>query len=131
MLDLPSFSDDESYLVGGAGQCYMVGWWSRPWGDPDEPSRGGLVALGFLLVHKLSDHEVTRHDLAVNLPERWLPDDPWAVWYGPREISADADGVRLVPSWGVPVVVPHPLPDVIILPTPHPSGKGLLETRPS
>lgn len=129
MLDLPSFSEDESYLVGGAGAAYLGGWWSHPWGDCDEPARGGLVALGFLFVHNLSDHEDLRHDLVVNLPEGWLPDDPWAAWYGPRQISADAKGVRLVPSWGVQVVVPHPLPRVIVLPTPHPSGKGLLVPR--
>lgn len=82
--------------------------------------------MGFLFVYRLPSHRVTRHALRVKLPEGWLPDDPWAEWYGPREITPTANGVRLMPSWGVVVEIELPLPRTIWLPAPHPSGKGLL-----
>jgi hypothetical protein len=31
-----------------------------------------------------------------------------------------------MPSWGVPVEIGNPLPPLIVLPVPHPSGKGVL-----
>ncbi|MBA4190013.1 MAG: hypothetical protein C0467_18670 [Planctomycetaceae bacterium] len=64
--------------------------------------------------------------MQVELPKGWLPEDPWAEWYGPREITPTNDGIRLVPSWGVAVEIADPLPPIILLPTPHPSGRGLL-----
>jgi hypothetical protein len=126
LLELPRFSADESVLVGGAGLGFMGGWWAHPDDDIDEPARGGPVTLGFLFVHRLPGHQVSRHELRVVLPAGWRPDDPWAVWYGPRDIAPTGSGVRLVPSWGGPVEVAGPLPPVIVLPTPHPSGQGLL-----
>lgn len=125
-LDLPTFSPDESLLVGGAGRGYLGGWWAHPEDEVDDPPRGGSVSIGFLFAHRLPSHEVTRHELRVDLPKGWRPEDPWAEWYGPREIEVRGDRVRLVPSWGVPVEVRLPLPPVIPLPVPHPSGKGLL-----
>jgi hypothetical protein len=126
ILDLPRFAADDSLLVGGAGPAYMGGWWAYPDADIDEPARGGPVSLGFLFVHRLPSHEVSRHEFQVELPAGWVPDDPWAVWHGPRHFELTPDSVRLVPSWGVPVVVRMPLPSVIQLPAPHPSGVGLL-----
>jgi hypothetical protein len=126
ILDLPQFSEDESLLIGGAGPGFLGGWWAHPEDDIEEPARGGPVTLGFLFVHRLPSHRVTRHELRVKLPKGWLPDDPNAQWYGPREITPTADGVRFTPSWGVPIEVEYPLPRVIHLPTPHPSGKGVL-----
>ena len=125
ILDLPRFAPDESVLVGGAGLTYLGGWWAPPEDDIDVPARGGPVSPGFVFVHSLPGHEVTRHELRVELPAGWLPADPWAVWYGPREFEVSAGGVRFVPSWGVPVEVRFPLPPVIRLPVPHPSGQGL------
>jgi hypothetical protein len=69
---------------------------------------------------------VTRHELRLDLPKGWLPEDPWAEWYGSHDITPTADGVRLMPSWGVPVEIACRLPPVIVLPTPHPLGKRLL-----
>jgi hypothetical protein len=126
ILDLPAFSPDESFLVGGAGRTFLGGWWAHPDDDIEEPARGGPVSLGFLFIHRLPGHEVTRHELRVDLPPGWLPEDPWAEWYGPREIGPIAGGVRLVPSWGIPVELRIPLPPVINLAVPHPSGHGLL-----
>jgi hypothetical protein len=126
ILDLPRFSADESSLVGGAGPVYMGGWWAHPDDEIDEPARGGTVTLGFLFVHRLPSHQVSRHELRVELPAGWRPQDPWAEWYGPRNIAPTNGGVRLMPSWGVPVEVRMPLPPVILLPVPSPSGRGLL-----
>jgi hypothetical protein len=126
ILELPRFAADESRLVGAAGLGFLGGWWAHPDDDIEEPARGGPVCLGFLFVHRLPGHRVTRHELRVELPRGWLPEDPWAAWYGPRDVTPTAAGVRLMPSWGVPVEVEDPLPRVIRLPTPHPSGRGLL-----
>jgi hypothetical protein len=126
ILDLPRFSEDESLLIGGAGPGFLGGWWAHPDDDIDEPARGGPVSLGFLFFHRLPGHRVTRHELRVELPRGWLPEDPWAEWHGPRDIRPTGDGVRLMPSWGVLVEVKSPLPRIVRLPVPHPSGKGLL-----
>jgi hypothetical protein len=126
LLELPRFSEDESRLVGGFGRGWLGGWWAQGDDDIDEPVRGGPVSFGFLFVHLLPSHRVTRHELRVDLPRGWLPDDPEGEWYGPGDIAPTADGVRLLPSWGVPVEIRGPLPPVIVLPTPHPSGEGLL-----
>jgi hypothetical protein len=125
ILGLPRFSAVESFLVGGAGKGFLGGWWAHPDDEIDQPARGGPVCLGFLFVHRLPAHTVTRHELQICLPAGWMPDDPWGPWYGPQEIEPTANGVRLVPSWGVPVQVAFPLPDIIQLPVPHPSGNGL------
>jgi hypothetical protein len=127
LLELPRFAADETWLVGGAGPGFLGGWWAHPDDDPESPARGGVVTLGFLLVHRLPSHRVTRHALRVKLPKGWLPEGPTAeAWYGPREIRPTAGGVRLVPSWGAPIEVRFPLPWAIRLPTPAPSGEGLL-----
>jgi hypothetical protein len=126
MLEMPRFSADESRLVGGFGRAWLGGWWAHPDDDIDEPARGGPVNFGFLFVHQLPSHQVTRHELRVELPPGWVPEDPWGEWYGPREIVPTSAGVRLMPSWGVPVEIADPIPPIIVVPTPHPSGKGLL-----
>jgi hypothetical protein len=126
ILDLPRFAADESLLIGAAGPAFLGGWWAHPEDDIEEPARGGPVSLGFLFVHRLPRHRVTRHELRVKLPRGWLPDDPRAEWYGPREITLSGGRVRLMPSWGVSVEVKVPPPPVILLPVPHPSGRGLL-----
>jgi hypothetical protein len=126
ILDLPAFAPDESFLVGAAGEKFLGGWWADPDQDPDEPPRPGPKSLGFLFVHRLPKHRVTRHELRVKVPKGWAPEDPWAEWYGPRKITVRGDRVRMMPSWGVPFEIKLPLPRVIVLPTPHPAGKGLL-----
>jgi hypothetical protein len=126
ILDLPVFAPDESFLVGAAGEGFTGGWWADADQDIDEPPRAGVKSIGFLFVHRLPKHRVTRHDLRVKLPKGWAPVDPWDGWYGPREIAVRRDRVRMKTWWGVPFEVKLPLPRVIVLPTPHPSGKGLV-----
>ena len=127
VLDVPRFSADETRLVGGFGRGWLGGWWAHPDDDRDEPVRGGIVSFGFLFVHHLPSHRVDRHELRIDLPKGWLPDDPHGEdWYGPRDITPTANGIRLMPSWGVAVEIEDPLPAVVVLPTPHPSGKGLM-----
>lgn len=126
ILELPKFSADESFLVGGAGPGFLGEWWVHPEDEVEDPARGGPVSLGFLFIHKLPSHEVSRHELRVELPAGWQPEDPWAEWYGPSDIAPTSDGVRMLPSWGVPVEVKLPLPPFILLPVPSPSGQGIL-----
>ena len=125
-LELPRFAADESFLVGGAGPGFLGGWWAHPDDEIDEPSRGGTVSVGFLFVHRLSRHRVSRHKLCVKLPVGGLPDDPWKGWDGPHKIRPRAAGVRMQPSWSTSVDFAFPLPRVLWLPTPHPSGQGLV-----
>jgi hypothetical protein len=126
ILELPRFAVDESLLVGGFGPAWLGGWWAHPDDDMEGPARGGPVCFGFLFVHRLPSHRVRRHELRVDLPKGWLPEDPEGEWYWPRDVAPTADGVRLVLSWAGPIEVKAPLPRVIRLPTPHPSGKGVL-----
>jgi hypothetical protein len=124
ILDLPRFSADEGLLAGAGLRC-LGGWWADPEDDIDEPARGGPVSLGFVFVHRLPGHEVTRHELQIELPAGWRPDDPWAEWYGPRNVAPVGGGVRFETTWGVPAEFRLPLPPVLLLPVPHASGRGL------
>src|SRR5256885_6719555 len=36
----------------------------------------------------------TRHEVQIELPRGWLPEDPWAEWYGPRNVT-DRKSTRL------------------------------------
>lgn len=126
MLDPPRFSPDETVLIGAAGEKFLGGWWAHPDDEIDEPSRGGRHVLGFLFVHRLPSHDVVRHELAVDLPAGWTPDDPWAEWYGPRNVGPTEGGVELTLSWAGKMELRSPLPEWIRLPTPHPSGRGVL-----
>jgi hypothetical protein len=125
ILDLPRFSGDETLLAGAGLRC-LGGWWAHPEDDVDEPARGGAVSLGFLFVHRLPSHQVTRHEVRIELPQGWLPEDPGAEWYGPRNVTPVGDGIQFMTSWDVPVEVRMPLPPVLLVPVPHPSGRGLL-----
>ncbi|MCE9530372.1 MAG: hypothetical protein K8T89_04455 [Planctomycetes bacterium] len=129
MLDLPMFSTDETRLIGGFGANWLGGWWAHADDDYEEPSRGGVIAFGFLFVHQLPSHKVKRHTLRMKLPKGWLPKDPDAeTWLGARAIGPadEGEGARLTLPGGVAVEIEGPLPSVILLPTPHPSGKRLL-----
>jgi hypothetical protein len=127
ILELPRFSADESWLVGGFGIDWLGGWWIADGDDWDSPARGGLVSFGFLFVHRLPSQRMTRHELRVDLPKGWLPDDPESeVWYGASNIEPLGKGVRLTFAGGVPVEIGGPLASVIRLPTPHPAGGKLL-----
>jgi hypothetical protein len=127
MLSLPAFSADETRLVGGFGGCWLGGWWAHPDGDYEDAARGGQTTFGFLFVHHLPGHRVERHELRMDLPEGWLPEDPEAeIWYGARAIAPAGDGIRLTLPGGAAVEVEGPLLPVILLPTPHPAGGRLL-----
>jgi hypothetical protein len=127
MLDMPQFSADESTLLGGFGKNWQGGWWAHPDDDYEDGARGGVISFGFLFVHHLPSHRVGRHELQINLPKGWLPDDPEAPeWYGATAIMPLGNGVRLTLPGGVPFRIDGPLPPVILLPTPHPAGDQLL-----
>ena len=123
LLELPRFANDEAFLVGAAGWGFLGGWWAHPDDEPDQPARGGVMTLGFLFVHRLPSHRMSRHQLRVKVPKGWMPDDPFAEkWFGPQKVAPTANGVRFVTSWGTRMEIKAPLPRVIRLPTPRPSG---------
>jgi hypothetical protein len=128
ILDLPKFSKDESRIVGGFGLRWLGGWWAHPEDEFEDPARGGVVTLGFLFVHHLPRHTVRRHELQMDLPAGWLPAEPEAEkWYGARDITPKKESVKLVLPGGVPFEINEPLPPIILLPTPHPSGGRLIK----
>ena len=127
MLDLPKFSVDETRLVGGFGRCWLGGWWAHPEDDYKDAARGGRITFGFLFVHHLPSHLIERHELQMDLPKGWLPEDPEAeTWYGARAIEPAGSGIRLTLPGGAGIEVEGPLPPVILLPTPHTAGGRLL-----
>ncbi len=126
MLDIPQFSANERFLIGGFGAAWLSGWW-RPGGDPEEPARSGKIRFGYLLVHSLPSQRVRLHELKMDLPKGWIPDDPWEQkWYGARHIVPAVNGIRLTLPGDVGHQIKGRLPKVILLPTPHPAGGRLL-----
>lgn len=119
MIDPPAFSADESHLVGGYGESWLGGWWTGPDDDRDQPAQGGEIAFGRLFVHRLPHHQVSWHELKMEIPKGWLPDDPWAdEWSAPSEIAPYEDGVRMTLPGGEVFTMATELPQVITLPTP-------------
>ncbi|MCE9567197.1 MAG: hypothetical protein K8U57_34780 [Planctomycetes bacterium] len=117
--EAPRFDANESRIAVFAGK--LLNWVYA------EPSRGGHVNVGWLFFHRLPDGEVeTDHEVVVHLPDGWTSEIELLRWFFPKEVTPVGDGVRLVPSGGLPVEISGPLPEVIVLPTPHPSGKGFL-----
>jgi hypothetical protein len=117
--EAPRFAADESRIAVFASK------WLN-WADDQEPSPGGYVNVGWLYFHRLPGLEETDHELVVYLPSGWKSEIERKLWHHPKEVTPVGDGVRLIPSGGLPVEIPGPLPAVIVLPTPHPSGKGFL-----
>ncbi len=64
--------------------------------------------------------------MVVRLPGGWKAEVEKFRWHMPKEVTPAWDGVRMTSSGGVPVESPGPLAAVIVLPTPHPSGRGLM-----
>jgi hypothetical protein len=126
VLDLPAFSEDETRVVGGFGERWLDGWWSEE-GEAEHPARGGRVVVGTIFEHSLESGTIEHHDLVMDLPAGWIPEDPEAeTWYGPRGIAPLGRGIRMVLPGGVPWETSKPLERVVALPTPHPRGGGLL-----
>ncbi len=127
MMEIPCFSPDEARIVGGFGGAWLGGWWAHSDDDYESPARGGLISFGFLLVHHLPSQKVERHEMKIELPMGWLPEDiEDEIWFGATKITPGVDNIRMSLYGGVEFEVSGPLPPVIILPTPHPSGRKLL-----
>lgn len=122
-LDAPRFSACGTRLVGVAGR-FFEWWWPEPDWDNDRPSDGQTVWVGFLYVHQLPAHEVTRHALLTELPPGWKQ-ERGTIWRVPRGATPVGDGARIT-FCGAEVELPAPLGDEILLPTPHPSGTGFV-----
>lgn len=117
--EAPRFDANESRIAVFAGK--LLNWINA------EPSRGGHVNVGWLFFHRLPGAEAdTDHEVVVHLPDGWASEIERHWWCLPKEVTPVGEGVRLIPSGGLPVEIPGPLPGVVVLPTPHPSGKGFL-----
>ena len=129
ILDLPAFAADESYILGGYGEHWLGGWWGHPDDDFYEtPSRGGIITFGWIFQHSLPSQDVTFHELRMNLPSGWFPDDAEnEKWMGARSIVPLEDGgIRMILPGKIPFEYAGPLPGTIDLPVPHPEGGKLL-----
>ena len=115
--EAPRIAADESRIA------VLASKWLH-WVDDEGPSPGGYVNVGWLYFHRLPGLEETDHEVVVHLPSGWKSEIQRNRWHLPKEVTPVGDGVRLIPSGGLPVEIPGPLPAVIVLPTPHPSGKG-------
>ncbi len=127
MLELPSFSERCDRLLLGYGERWLGGWWAHELDDLDEPARGGPITFGWLLDHDLEASAVKRHELRMEMPAGWLPDDPEGEeWIGPQEIALAGNGIRMILPGGLEYSIADPLPEVIWLPAPptssHPAG---------
>jgi hypothetical protein len=128
MLECPKFWPDESRIVGGGGEGFLSEWWMHADDVCYSAARGGPVTMGFIFIHHLPSHEITRYPLCCDLPKGWIPDDvDCPVWYRPMTIGPTTHGISMVLSWGVTVDLEEPLPAEIWLATPHPSGRALLK----
>jgi len=128
MLELPEFAPDESYILGGFGECWLGGWWSHPDDDFYEtPARGGSVTFGWLFRHALPSQEVTLHELRMIIPIGWMPNDPDdEMWLGPRLITPVKNGgFEMMLPGHVSFEYAGPLAGLIELPVPHPGGGKL------
>lgn len=119
--EAPRFAADESRIA------VLASRWLNWVQDEDEvPSDGGLVNIGWLYVHRLPDLTETDHEVVVKLPAGWKAERKAEFWYLPRGVTPVGDGLRVGDWCGRVCDIPGPLPEVIVLPTPHPSGDGWL-----
>lgn len=114
--EAPRFAADESCVAVFASRWQH--WLSK------EPRLRGYVNVGWLYLYRLPGLEETDHEVVVHLLDDWEPEVEYHRWGLPKQVTPMGEGVRLVPSGGLPVEVVGPLPEVIVLPTPHPSGQG-------
>ena len=128
MLDIPVFSKDESFLLGGYGDAWIGGWWSHPDDDFfEDPARGGEINFGWLFKQHLPTHKLSLVELRMDLPQGWIPTDPdHEIWYGPRNIIPTDTGVSMTLSGGIPFEIETLEESIIIVPTPHPDGFRIL-----
>lgn len=120
VLDAPRFSDDEHRLVGGYGEAWLGGWWAHPEDEPEEPARGGRVTFGWIFDHHLRDGAVSWHELVIDVPAGWLPDDiEDEVWCAARDIAPLGAGVAMTLPGGARIEHPEPLPEKWLLPAPR------------
>ena len=119
--EVPRFAVDESRIAVFASR------WLNWVDDEDEtPSPGGYVNVGWLYFHSLPGLEESDHEVVVHLPAGWKAEVESFQWHMPKGVTPVREGVRMTPSGGVAVELSGPLPAVIVLPAPHPSGKGFL-----
>lgn len=114
MLAEPRFDATESTLVIGYGP-WLGGWWVHPDDYPEDPSRGGVMPFGSVVVIDLGTLEQREHRLEVEVPRGFLPDDA-EPWDGPTEIELVDGELRMRLPGGDSFVCAEPLPSVVRIP---------------
>lgn len=117
----PRFSADESrYAVFGSRTFRWVKDTTTVF------TEGGWVNVGWLYLLGVPHVEISDHEVVVQLTPGWKAELPPKDWHMPRGIEPVGDGLRIHDWCGQAIEIPGPLPETIVLPTPHPSGIGLL-----
>ena len=117
----PRFAADESrYAVFGSLTLRWVEDTTTVFTD------GGWVNVGWLYLLRIPHVEVSDHEVVVRLTPGWKAEQRSQDWHMPKGIEPVGDGLRIHDWCGQACDIPGPLPETIVLPTPHPSGKGHL-----
>lgn len=121
MNEPPRFAADESnYAVFGSRTFRWVKDTTTVFTD------GGCVNVGWLYLLRIPHVEVSDHEVVVKLTPGWKAEGRPQDWHMPKGIEPVGDGLRIGDWCGQAIDIPGPLPEVIVLPTPHPTGKGHL-----
>lgn len=117
-LNLPAYTPDGRFII--ACNPYRPRWWSDDPDDVEAPSPGGERTFGTLSVHEVRTGEVTFHELAVQLPQGWIPDEPddpdWSAAWGP-EVLSNEELLLWLPDH-TPLTLTLPLSERIVLKSP-------------
>ncbi len=123
MTASPAFSQSGDRLVIGHGKRWAGNWWADldDLDEDDESARGGPVTLGWLIDHRLETLTVTRHELRMELPAGWLPENLEEALDGsPPDISLTGGVIRMTLPGDMELeVAADPLPEVVWLPVPQ------------
>ena len=89
-LSPPAFSPND--VVAVSCHYFRDGWWTDEIDDFWEyPSPGGLRKVGTISVHDLATNQIANHDVLIDVPPGWLPDNgdrsDWNMIWGPDFIS--------------------------------------------
>lgn len=97
-LSPPGFSPDDALAV--SCHYFRDGWWTDEIDDFwEHASPGGLRKVGTISVHELASNHVSNHDVLIELPRGWLPDNgdrsDWNMIWGPDFVEPRAFSIWL------------------------------------
>lgn len=127
MLQAPVISEDDRFVVGCYGLHWTSSWWAPDGEDNYTPADGGKIVLGTVFVHRLCDHQVARHDLIIDLPEGWVPEDPYDPhWLAVFNLRIESGRIRMTLPGEIEFTIDERFSNIRDLPVPDPAGGGKL-----